>query len=62
MAKEDSKMTTAKEYNDYEPDVILIDSNTAQLRVMLMAIVYKDGKIVTSEFNYLESCDEGSWL
>ncbi len=40
----------------FEPDVILIYSNTAQLRTMLMAIMYQDGKMVTSEFNPLDSC------
>jgi uncharacterized protein (DUF169 family) len=39
-----------------EPDVVLIYSNTTQLRVMLMAIMYKDGNMVTSEFNPLDSC------
>ena len=37
----------------FEPDVILIYSNSAQLRTMLMAIMYVNGKMVTSEFNPL---------
>jgi uncharacterized protein (DUF169 family) len=40
----------------FKPDVVLIYSNTAQLRVMLMAIMYKKGNMVTSEFNPLDSC------
>jgi uncharacterized protein (DUF169 family) len=40
----------------FEPDVVLIYSNTTQLRVMLMAIMYKEGSMVTSEFNPLDSC------
>jgi uncharacterized protein (DUF169 family) len=40
----------------FEPDVVLIYSNTTQLRVMLMAIMYKKGDMVTSEFNPLDSC------
>ena len=40
----------------FEPDVVLIYSNTTQLRVMLMAIMYKEGNMVTSEFNPLDSC------
>jgi uncharacterized protein (DUF169 family) len=40
----------------FKPDVVLIYSNAAQLRVMLMAIMYKRGNMVTSEFNPLDSC------
>lgn len=40
----------------FAPDVVLIYSNTTQLRVMLMAIMYKEGDMVTSEFNPLDSC------
>ena len=40
----------------FKPDVMLIYSNTAQLRVMLMAIMYRAGDMVTSEFNPLDSC------
>ena len=39
-----------------EPDVVLIYSNTAQLRVLLMSITYKDGDMVSSEFNPVDSC------
>jgi uncharacterized protein (DUF169 family) len=40
----------------FKPDVVLIYSNTAQLRVLLMAIMYKRGNMGTSEFNPLDSC------
>jgi uncharacterized protein (DUF169 family) len=40
----------------FTPDLVLIYSNTLQLRVMLMSIMYKDGHMVTSEFNPLDSC------
>jgi uncharacterized protein (DUF169 family) len=40
----------------FEPDVVLIYSNTTQLRVMLMAVMYKEGNMVDSEFNPLDSC------
>jgi uncharacterized protein (DUF169 family) len=39
-----------------KPDVVLIYSNTLQLRIMLMSIMYKDGHMVTAEFNPLDSC------
>jgi uncharacterized protein (DUF169 family) len=40
----------------FEPNVVLIYSNTTQLRVMLMAVMYKEGNMVDSEFNPLDSC------
>jgi len=40
----------------FKPDIVLIYSNTTQLRIMLMSIMYKDGHMVTSEFNPLDSC------
>jgi uncharacterized protein (DUF169 family) len=40
----------------FEPDVVLIYSNTLQLRILLMSIMYKDGHMVNSEFNPLDSC------
>ncbi len=40
----------------FEPDVIFIYSNNAQLRNMLMAIKYKEGVHVTSEFDPIDSC------
>jgi uncharacterized protein (DUF169 family) len=40
----------------FEPDVIFIYSNNAQLRNILMAIKYKEGVHVTSEFDPIDSC------
>ncbi len=40
----------------FKPDVILIYSNTAQLRSMLMAIKYKKAHLVKSEFDPIDSC------
>ncbi len=40
----------------FKPDMILIYSNTAQLRSMLMAIKYKKGNLVKSEFDPIDSC------
>jgi uncharacterized protein (DUF169 family) len=40
----------------FKPDMILIYSNTAQLRSMLMAIKYKKGELVKSEFDPIDSC------
>ena len=40
----------------FEPDMILVYSNTAQLRSMLMAIKYKKGHLVKSEFDPIDSC------
>ncbi len=39
-----------------EPDVIFIYSNNAQLRNILMAIKYKEGVHVISEFDPIDSC------
>jgi uncharacterized protein (DUF169 family) len=68
-SKEVSQKRAAFEYGKYigilsaplsttsvKPDVVLIYSNTLQLRIMLMAIMYKDGHMVTAEFNPLDSC------
>ena len=41
---------------DFEPDLILVYSNTAQLRCMLMAVKYKQGFLVTSQFDPIDSC------
>ena len=41
---------------DFEPDLILIYSNTAQLRSILMAVKYKQGSLVTSLFDPIDSC------
>jgi uncharacterized protein (DUF169 family) len=40
----------------FKPELILIYSNTAQLRSMLMAIKYKKGNLVKSEFDPIDSC------
>jgi uncharacterized protein (DUF169 family) len=40
----------------FKPDMILIYSNTAQLRSMLMAIKYKKATLVTSQFDPIDSC------
>jgi uncharacterized protein (DUF169 family) len=40
----------------FKPDMVLIYSNTAQLRSMLMAIKYKKGNLVKSEFDPIDSC------
>ncbi|MBA7666554.1 hypothetical protein ES703_74635 [subsurface metagenome] len=40
----------------FEPDMVLIYSNTAQLRSMLLAIKYKEGYLVKSEFDPISSC------
>ncbi len=39
-----------------EPDLILIYSNNAQLRSILNAVKYKEGDLLTSEFDPLDSC------
>jgi uncharacterized protein (DUF169 family) len=40
----------------FEPDLVLVYSNTAQLRHMLLAVKYKEGLLVSSEFDPLRSC------
>jgi uncharacterized protein (DUF169 family) len=40
----------------FKPDLVLVYSNTAQLRSMLMAIKYKKGNLVKSEFDPIDSC------
>jgi uncharacterized protein (DUF169 family) len=44
------KMTT------FEPDLVMVYSNTAQLRSLLLAVKYKEGLLVTSQFDPLRSC------
>ena len=41
---------------NFEPDLVIVYSNTAQLRSMLLAVKYKEGLLVTSEFDPLRSC------
>jgi uncharacterized protein (DUF169 family) len=40
----------------FKPDVVLIYSNSAQLRSMLLSVKYTEGKLVTSEFDAIDSC------
>ena len=40
----------------FAPDLVLIYSNTAQLRTLLLATKYKEGSLVTSEFDPIDSC------
>ncbi len=40
----------------FEPDVVIIYSNTAQMRTLLMAIKYKEGRLVESRFDPIDSC------
>jgi len=40
----------------FEPDLVLVYSNTAQLRSMLLAVKYKEGHLVKSEFDPIDSC------
>ena len=41
---------------NFEPDLVMIYSNTAQLRSLLLAIKYKEGYQVTSTFDPIDSC------
>lgn len=41
---------------DFEPDVVLVYSNTAQLRNILMAVKNIDGTLVSSQFDPIDSC------
>lgn len=49
-------LTAPLKTTSFQPDMVLIYSNTAQLRSMLMAIKYKKGKLVKSEFDPIDSC------
>jgi len=40
----------------FEPDLALIYSNTAQLRHMLLAVKYKCGSLIASQFDPIDSC------
>lgn len=40
----------------FEPDLVMVYSNTAQLRSLLLAVKYKEGILVSSEFDPLRSC------
>jgi uncharacterized protein (DUF169 family) len=41
---------------NFEPDLVLIYSNTAQLRSMLLAVKYKTGALLASQFDPIDSC------
>jgi uncharacterized protein (DUF169 family) len=41
---------------NFQPDVVLIYGNTAQLRSLLFAVKYKEGCLVKSEFDPVRSC------
>ncbi len=41
---------------NFEPDLVLVYSNATQLRSMLLAVKYKEGILVNSEFDPLRSC------
>ena len=69
MTKDQVKILPRLEYGKYlgivsaplraasfEPDLVLIYSNTAQLRSMLLAIKYKEGILASSQFDPINSC------
>ena len=41
---------------NFEPDLVLVYSNTAQLRSLLMAVKFKEGSLVNSQFDPIDSC------
>jgi uncharacterized protein (DUF169 family) len=41
---------------EFEPDLVLIYSNTAQLRSLLLAAKYTEGSLVRSQFDPINSC------
>jgi uncharacterized protein (DUF169 family) len=41
---------------DFEPDVVLVYSNTTQLRNMLQVVKERERSLVTSEFDPIDSC------
>ena len=40
----------------FEPDLVLIYSNTTQLRTILLSVKYTEGELVRSEFDPIDSC------
>jgi uncharacterized protein (DUF169 family) len=40
----------------FEPDMVLIYSNTAQLRVLLMVVKFQEKALISSEFDPIDSC------
>lgn len=49
-------LTAPLRNTSFEPDAVFIYSNNAQLRNILMAIKYKEGVHVISEFDPIDSC------
>jgi uncharacterized protein (DUF169 family) len=41
---------------NFKPDLVLVYSNTAQLRSLLLAIKYQEGRILKSDFDPIDSC------
>jgi uncharacterized protein (DUF169 family) len=41
---------------NFEPDLVLIYSNSAQLRSILLVVKYREGFLVTSQFDPIDSC------
>ena len=41
---------------NFEPDMVLIYSNTAQLRTMLMVVKPQENSLISSEFDPIDSC------
>jgi len=41
---------------NFEPDLVLIYGNSAQIRALLMVVKSKENKLVTSEFDPIDSC------
>ena len=40
----------------FKPDLVLVYSNTAQLRSLLLAVKFKEGNLVSSQFDPIDSC------
>ncbi|MGD9116358.1 MAG: DUF169 domain-containing protein [Dehalococcoidia bacterium] len=49
-------LTAPLQKASFKPDLVLIYSNPAQLRSMLLATKYKKGELVRSEFDPIDSC------
>jgi uncharacterized protein (DUF169 family) len=49
-------ISTPLKMTSFAPDLVMIYSNTAQLRSLLLAVKYKEGILVTSQFDPLRSC------
>ncbi len=40
----------------FEPDVVLLYCNSARMRTLVMAVKYKEGTLIQSEFDPIDSC------